>query len=234
MMLVLAWVLNGRLPHRPPTLQLSYTRLMRSLWNLWKTQPRLWRPAIVGALSFATFTAFWTSLAFLMKDQFHRGSTETGLFGVIGLVGALAAPYAGKLADKRGPAFAVSIALMIIFAAFGVMWMWVTIPMLVVGVLLLDVGVQTVQVAEQGRVLSLLPEARSRLNTLYMVARFIGGAFGSLVGAFAWSHGRWPVVCGAAIGLIVMSIIVHYVGQRFEAAHSANAPADEEALAGAN
>ncbi|WP_438482188.1 MFS transporter [Oleiharenicola lentus] len=218
MMVTLALLLRGRLPHRPTTLKLSYTRLMRSLWAVLKTQPRLWRPAVVGALSFATFTAFWTSLAFLMSEEFHRGSTETGLFGVVGLVGALAAPYAGKLADKRGAAFTVSIALVVILAAFGLMWVWVTIPMLVVGVLLMDVGVQTVQVAEQGRVLSLLPEARSRLNTLYMVSRFAGGAVGSLIGAFAWTHGRWPVVCGAACGLIVVAMIVHFVAQRYEVA----------------
>jgi len=217
MMVALASLLRSGLPHRPPTITLSYGRLMQSLWAVLKSQPRLWRPALVGAFSFATFTAFWTSLSFLMMEQFHRGSTETGLFGVVGLVGALAAPYAGKLADKKGAAFTVSIALVVILAAFGLMWAWVTIPILIVGVLLMDVGVQTVQVAEQGRVLSLDPAARSRLNTLYMVSRFVGGAGGSLVGAFAWSHGRWPYVCAAACGLIVLSMLTHLIGRRIEA-----------------
>lgn len=216
MMVVLAGLLRGVMPHRPPALALSYGRLMHSLWEVLKTQPRLWRPALVGALSFATFTAFWTSLAFLMKEHFHRGATETGLFGIVGLVGALAAPYAGKFADRFGAVYTVSIALAVIFAAFGIMFMWVTIPMLIVGVLLMDVGVQTVQVAEQGRVLSLIPQARSRLNTLYMVSRFVGGALGSLVGAFAWTHGQWPAVCGATLGLTALAMVIHLVGQRYE------------------
>lgn len=216
MMIALAAALRGRLPHRPPVVAMRYRDLMVSLWHVFKSQPRLWRPAVTGALSFATFTAFWTSLSFLMAEQFHQGATETGLFGVVGLVGALAAPYAGKLADRKGVAFTVTVALVVILAAFGVMWAWVTIPILILGVLLMDVGVQTVQVAEQGNVLSLLPEASSRINTLYMVCRFVGGALGSLIGAAAWTHGRWPAVCGSAAALIGVALAVHFIGVRFE------------------
>lgn len=209
MMVLLALLLRGRLPHVPPSVKLPYRDLMVSLWHVWKTQPKLWRPAVVGALSFGSFTAFWTTLSFLMESQFHRGATEAGLFGVVGVVGALAAPYAGKLADRRGAAFTVAVALLVIVAAFGVMEVWMTIPGLILGVLLMDVGVQTVQIAEQGNVLTLLPEAASRLNTLYMVTRFIGGAAGSLIGANAWSQGGWFAVCMACLGLNVLALVVH-------------------------
>lgn len=227
MMVALAALLRTRLPHRPPTVAMRYRDLMVSLWQVLKSQPRLWRPSVIGALSFGSFTAFWTSLSFLMAEHFHRGSTETGLFGVVGLVGALAAPYSGKLADKRGAAFTVTLALAVILAAFGVMWLWVTIPALVLGVLLMDVGVQTVQVAEQGRVLSLMPEARSRINTLYMVGRFIGGALGSIAGAFAWSHGGWPAVCATALAMNATALAVHVVAKRREV--SVFAPATQRA-----
>ncbi len=210
MMLTLAFLLRGRLPHRPPTVRMRYRELMVSLWQVLKTQPRLWGPSVVGALSFAGFTAFWTSLSFLMAEAFHRGATETGLFGIVGLVGALAAPSAGRLADRRGSAFTVTLALVVILAAYGLMWAWVTIPVLIIGVLLMDVGVQTIQVAEQGAVLSLLPEASSRINTLYMVTRFVGGAVGSLIGATAWSLGRWPAVCAAAVALNVVAMVIHF------------------------
>lgn len=213
MMLALNFLLAGRLPRQRPAGRMRYGPLLASLWEVWKTQPRLWRPAVVGALSFASFTAFWTSLAFLMASQFHRGATETGLFGVVGLAGSLAAPYAGKLADKRGAAITVTIALTMILAAFGAMWFWVTIPALIFGVLLMDVGVQAVQVAEHGNVISLVPEARSRLNTLYMGTRFLGGAAGSLVGALAWSRGGWPAVCAAALALNALALVIHFAAQ---------------------
>lgn len=218
LMLVTGLLLRRGLPHRPPVVVLSYPRLMRSLWDVLKSQPRLWRPMVVSGLSFATFTVFWSTLAFLMISEFHRGASETGLFGLVGLAGALAAPAAGRLADRRGVPFTVSLALLLIMAAFLLMWSSVTIATLIVGVLLMDLGVQAVQVAEQGQVLSLLPEARSRLNTLYMVARFAGGAFGSLVGTTAWSHGHWPAVCAAALTLGTAALLVHALGHRFEQA----------------
>jgi predicted MFS family arabinose efflux permease len=92
------------------------------------------------------------------------------------------------------------------------MWAWTTIAGLIIGVLLMDLGVQSVQVAEQAKVISLLPEARSRLNALYMVTRFIGGACGSLIGATAWSASGWPGVCTAALSMTVLALFVHSVG----------------------
>lgn len=225
MMLALVFVLRGRLPRRAPTVQLRYGELLASLGRLLVQEPRLWRPSLVSALSFATFTAFWTSLAFLMAEVFHRGATETGLFGIVGLAGALIAPYAGKLADRRGVGFTVSVALGVTIVAFGLMSVWVTIPALILGVLLMDVGAQAVQVASQGSVLSLIPEARSRLNTLYMVTRFVGGAAGSLAGATAWTYGRWPAVCAVAIGLSVLALGLHLFGRQQTAASAEGAEA---------
>jgi predicted MFS family arabinose efflux permease len=214
MMVALAGALAARLPHRPPTLRMSYGRLMGSLWELIKTQPRLWPATLVSALSFASFSVFWTALSFLMREQFHRGASEAGLFGVVGLVGALGAPFAGKISDRLGSAFLVTVSLIVCAAAFGLMWAWVTIPSLIIGVLLMDLGAQSVQVAEQSKVIALVPEARSRLNALYMVGRFAGGAVGSLTGAFAWAHGGWAGVCISSILMTVLALVVHFVGAR--------------------
>ncbi|MFA6962823.1 MAG: hypothetical protein WC205_18855 [Opitutaceae bacterium] len=65
-------------------------------------------------------------------------------------------------------------------------------------------------------VLSLMPEARSRLNTLYMMTRVVGGAIGSLVGAYAWSHSRWPAVCASALGMNALALTIHFVAKRRE------------------
>jgi len=213
LMAALAVGLRGRLPHRTPTVRLPYRQLMASLWDVFQSQPRLRRPSLVTALSFGSFTAFWTVLPFVMADHFHRGATEAGLFGIVGLVGALIAPYAGRFTDKVGATFTVTAALVLTVVAFGLMDARLSIPMLVAGVLLMDIGVQAVQVAEQGNVLALLPEARSRLNTLYMVARFIGGAAGSVAGAYAWSYGRWPAVCAVAISANVVALAIHFAAQ---------------------
>ncbi len=208
-MLLLALLLRGGLPHRPPALRLSYAQLMGSVFGLLRTQPKVWASAGVSGLSFASFMAFWTTLSFLMIDRFHLGASEAGLFGIIGLAGALGAPFAGKLSDKMGASFTVWMALLASLIAFGIMWIWVAMAGLIVGVLLMDLGVQSIQVAAQSKVLSILPEAKNRLNTLYMVARFAGGAMGSFLGAVAWYHAQWPGVCGISILLTVVAMAVH-------------------------
>jgi predicted MFS family arabinose efflux permease len=208
-MVIDGFVLLAALPHHPPSLRMSYGRLMHSMIDLLKAHRPLWTASIVSGLSFAGFMAFWTALSYLMKDQFGLGASAAGLFGIVGVVGALAAPLAGKLSDKRGPAFTVTLSLAASAVAFGVMWGWVTIPGLIVGVLLMDVGVQSIQVASQSEVISLVPAARSRVNTLYMVARFMGGAAGSAIGAAAWDRFKWPGVCGASIAMVAVAAGIH-------------------------
>lgn len=214
MMVVLGGALALRLPHRPPALRMSYGKLMGSLWELLRTQPRLWPATLVSALSFASFSVFWTALSFLMMEHFHRGASEAGLFGVVGLVGALGAPMAGRISDRLGSAFLVTVSLIVCAVAFGLMWAWITIPSLIIGVLLMDLGAQSVQVAEQSKVIALVPEARSRLNALYMVGRFAGGAFGSVTGAIAWAHGGWTGVCVSSILMTALALVVHFFGSR--------------------
>src|SRR5205807_2182307 len=118
------------------------------------------------------FSSFWTTLVFFLgTPPYHYGAKTAGLFGLVGAAGASIAPAAGRLSDRRGPALTVSLAIVAsllsfaVFAAVGTQ-LWG----LVLGVLLLDLGVQACHVANQTRIYPLAPEARSRLNTVYMVS----------------------------------------------------------------
>ena len=208
-MLALGVALRGNLPHRLPTQTMSYRRLMASLFHFVSTQPVLRRAALISGLSFASFTAFWTVLSFLMAEKFHLGAAAAGFFGLAGVVGAWAAPAIGHFSDRRGPAFTIGLALAVTAAAFAVMGVWVSLPVLIVGVVLMDLGIQSLQVAAQSRVLALIPEAGSRLNTLYMVGRFIGGAAGSALGAFAWARWNWTGLCVLAVGFNLLAGLWH-------------------------
>ncbi len=211
LMLILGFCLRASLPHRSAVLRMPYAQLMRSMLELLRTQPILRRASLVSALSFAVFTAFWATLSFLLMERFHEGASEAGLFGIVGLIGAAGAPWAGRLSDRKGAGFTIALALLLTALAFVIMGLWVTMAGLIVGVLLMDLGVQSIQVAAQASVISLLPEARSRLNTLYMVARFGGGAAGSALGALAWSWARWPGVCLFCLGTSVAALLVHHL-----------------------
>lgn len=210
LMVLLALVLAWRLPQDRPAFSGTYASLMKSLLTLTRTQPLLRRSALIGGSMFAGFSVFWTTLVFLLEGPpYHYGADVAGLFGLIGAVGALAAPLAGRAADTRGPDLAIRIGVAVAALAYGILWLGsFSVLALVVGVVLLDVGVQATHIANQTRIFALMPDARSRLNTVYMTVYFVGGAAGSLIGGWAWTHGGWPVICACGLGFIALAFLV--------------------------
>lgn len=199
LMIALAIVLRLRLPAGTPSARMGYGALLRSVLVLAREQRVLREAALSGALLFGSFSVFWATLAFhLASPTFRLGEREAGLFGLIGAVGALAAPIAGRHADKHSARFLVGIASAITLASFGVFFAGgQTLAGLIAGVILLDLGVQAGQVSNQTRIYAIAPEMASRINTFYMTSYFIGGATGSLLGALGWSRAGWPGVCAA-------------------------------------
>src|SRR5262249_47587178 len=149
------------------------------------------------AMFFGSFSVFWSMLAFRLETPpLHYGSQVAGLFGLVGAVGAGAAPIAGRLADRLDPRTNVQLTLLLTALSFGIFAMaGDTIAGLVAGVVLLDASVQAGHVTNLFRVHGLAAAARNRVTTVYMVAFFLGGAAGSALGAFAWQHWRWAGVC---------------------------------------
>jgi predicted MFS family arabinose efflux permease len=210
LMLSLSVAMRYSLPYDRPHGNLGYLELLRSIGRLIATQPVLREAAITGAMLFGAFSTFWSTLIFFLgTPPYHYGAGVAGLFGIVGVVGAVLAPSAGRLADRHGPAFAVSLAVLTMIASwavFAVAGHWII--GLVAGVILLDLGVQAGHVANQTRIYALIPEARSRLNTVYMVSYFVGGALGSALGAMGWVRWGWTGVCvaGVAQGLVALGV----------------------------
>jgi predicted MFS family arabinose efflux permease len=200
-----------RLPHSKPTSQLPYGRLLASLWHLSVELPGLREAAVTGASLFAAFSIFWSTLTLLLAGSpFHLGPQAAGLFGIVGAAGALAAPLAGKSADKRGPRAVVTLSIGLVGLSFVVFALsGASIIGLVIGVIVLDIGVQAAQISNQSRIYALKPEARSRVNTVYMVGYFIGGALGSAVGAFVWPMFGWVGVSIAGLGFTALAAWNH-------------------------
>ncbi len=210
MALVFAGVLRLTLPVIPRRAALRYRELMLSLWRLLAEIPKLRQVMTVAGLFFAAFSAFWTTLVFLLeRPPYHYGSQTAGLFGLIGAVGAAVAPLAGRMSDRRSPRFVVKIAIACVLGAFALFWgfglhLWG----LVIGVILLDAGVQAAQVANQTRVFTLKPEARSRVNSVYMIGYFAGGSVGSLAASSMWSVWQWSGVCATGVAFMLMAAVV--------------------------
>ena len=209
-MVLLGALLAWKLPTDQPTFTGSYGSLMKSLLTLTREQVPLRRAALVGASLFAAFSVFWTTLAFYLEGApYHYGSDIAGFFGLIGAFGALAAPLAGKTADTKGPDYTIALGILMALAAYAILGFGgVYIAGLVIGVILLDVGVQATHISNQSMIFSLVPEARSRLNTVYMTAYFTGGSLGSILGGLAWVHGGWPGVCAVGGSLTALALLV--------------------------
>jgi predicted MFS family arabinose efflux permease len=210
MMLILAIVLWKVLPKAKPEASITYLQLLRSIGELITTQPTLREASLIGALMFGGFSVFWTSLAFYVEGSpFYYGSEIAGLFGLVGVLGAAAAPVAGRLTDRFSAAGMVGIFIGLALLSYLSFWLagshlWG----LILGVILIDLGVQGSQISNQARIYALVPEARSRLNTVFMVSTFIGGSIGSMLGSYAWSIGQWNGVCIAGGCMVGAGAIV--------------------------
>lgn len=213
LMVVMAALLRRALPEHKPAAaaaRLGYPQLLRSISCLLRDLPVLRRRAAYGALLFASFSVFWTALAFLLSGPPYGYNQSTiGLFGLVGAAGALAASLAGRAGDRglTRPATGFSIALTLasfaLLAAGGR-----SLVALLAGILALDFGVQGAQVLNQGEIYRLRPDARSRITTAYMTCYFAGGALGSVGAGAAFQRWGWAGICamGACFSALALTI----------------------------
>ena len=205
LMLVMAVVLATTLPKRDPDHTDGYRSLMVSIGHLIRTEPALRRRAFLQALMFATFSAFWTSIAYELIKQHHLTQTEIAIFALVGAAGAAAAPIAGRLGDHGygRPATGVVFALAAVAMALAGLGAHSLILLALAGILL-DLAVQGNLVLSQQEIYALRPDARSRLNTVFIGSVFFGGAIGSALSGFLYDRAGWTGV--SALG-VVLSLI---------------------------
>jgi predicted MFS family arabinose efflux permease len=208
LMLALAVALRFRLEPSPPSLSIRWTELMRSVIELAQEHATLREAALLACLLFMSFSALWTTLVFLIRTPpYHYGTTVAGLFGLLGALSAGAAPLVGRMSDRHGPERPILVAIVSTLVGYLVLLFFGRMLVgLLAGIALIDLGVQSGHVANQSRIYSLVPTARARINTFYMVAFFLGGALGSYFGPLGFNLAGWTGFCAIPLAALVFAL----------------------------
>jgi predicted MFS family arabinose efflux permease len=212
-MILLALVLHRMLPQRTPTARLGYGELLASMMHMARTNVVLRRRTFYQASLFGVFSMFWTTAPLLLAGPaFHLTQRGIAMFALAGAAGAIAAPIAGRVADRGWTRPATAAAMLLTagdFALTRVVDFGSTLSMavLVVAAIAIDFGVQANVVLGYRALFALGAESRSRLNGLYMTTFFLAGAMGSAIGGWAYANGGWTLVSWIGIALPLAALI---------------------------
>lgn len=228
LMLLQALVLFRVLPPERSDSRLSYGALLRSVLHLIRDEALLRRRIVYGMSVFAAFSVLWTGLPFLLAPPpYGYSDSVIGLFGLLGVAGALCASFAGRLHDRGHSRAATGSFLALTVAAFVVMGLGPHhIVAVMAGIVMLDLGVQGTQILNQSAIYQLQPEARSRLTTAYMTCFFLGGALGSATAATAFSYFGWSGVAAAGGGFGAVGLLFWF-SEPAASTQRAGCPANE-------
>ncbi|MER7410905.1 MFS transporter [Streptomyces cacaoi] len=209
LMAVLAVVLRRALPRRAPTSSDSYAELLRSTARMVRVHPQLRRRSLYHACMFAAFSAFWTTISYVLTAApYHYSQLQVGLFALVGAAGALVAPLAGRLAD-RGLVHRLTPVTCLVAAAtlVGAGLAAHQILVLAAAAVLLDCAVQCSLIFGQHTIYQLDADARARITSVYIATFFIGGAIGSQLGTLAYHLGNWNAVALTAAAFPVVAAL---------------------------
>jgi predicted MFS family arabinose efflux permease len=227
LMALTAVMLRRVLPDHAPQLTISYREQLRGVLDIARAEPVLrWR-SLIAACGFGSFGAFWTTVTFLLSGpQYGFSQLAIGLFALVGAAGAITSMAAGRVLDKRpglrwpvtGASLALLAASYVLIGLGGAHLGAASLVLLIFGVLVMDACVQGTHVINQSVIYDLLPQARSRLTTVYVTTMFAGGAVGSAVGAQAYDHWGWAGATLVAAAFPVLGLLFWLASRRHEAA----------------
>ncbi|MEH2367504.1 MFS transporter [Nostoc sp.] len=210
MILIVTVLLKIYLPNVNNEYSGDYFDLLKSTLQQLKRFSLLREASLIGGLMFGVFCSFWTTLTFhLSGAPFNFKSDTIGMYGFVAIAGALMAPIFGKLADRGNSQRSLTISVSLVIASLVIAKIASNSALAIaVAVLLLDVGVQAIQVTNVARIYTLDAQSNSRINTVYMTTYFIGGAIGTSIGLLCWNLGGWNLVTWQMLVFTLIGFIV--------------------------
>lgn len=216
LMLVIAAILMRQLPHVSTT-RMSYSSIFRSMGQLLQKERRLVYRAFIGGCVFAAMSILFSTIAMLLTaPPFSLADVWVGVLTLIGVFGALSTQWVGKWADRGYNAKLTWAGCSIMALSWLLLYLGGhSLISYTLGYGLISLGLAMVHSCNQNIIFQLNPAARSRINSIYMTAYFIGGACGSALGVYAWHHGGWATVCLTGLGLIAAAAFFALLDQGY-------------------
>ncbi|MFD6159955.1 MFS transporter [Nocardia sp. NPDC060256] len=187
-----------------------YAQVLASMGRLIRTDRLFLSRGLITLFLFASFGTLWSGLALpLGTDPWNFGTTQIGLFGVVGLAGALGAARAGRWADSGRAQVITGSALVLLTASWPLIArIESTLLPLIVGIVLLDFAVQAVHVSSQHLLTAAHPNRASSVIGAYMAFYSLGSALGAITTTWAYSTWGWSAACwlGAAYSLAALVV----------------------------
>ncbi len=203
-------------PNVEPTYRGTFGSLMKSIRQLVKDHPRSMLYSIRSAFAFGSMLGLWACLAFRMKEApFFADSDTVGMLALCGVAGALTASNVGKYIPRYGVERINGLGASLMVLAWLIMFLFQnTYAGMIAGIVIIDIGMQCIQLSNQSATMRLCPEATSRMNTIYMVTYFIGGSFGTFLAGTMWSLYGWIGTVATGLGLMAVSILITWTHYR--------------------
>ena len=218
LMLMLAFLLKTKLPHIS-ILKMSYTQIFKSMAILLKQEPRLGFRSLIGGFVFAAMSTLFSTIAILLTSSpFHLSDVLVGVVTLAGVFGALSTTKIGKIADQGHTQSLTWIGLLtLIVSWFFLYFGGQSLLSYMIGYGIISLGLTIVHTSNQNIIFRLRPDAKSRINSIYMTSYFIGGACGSALGVYAWHHGGWKMTCIAGVSLVLCAAFFAFLDMRYHA-----------------
>ncbi|MDF2804551.1 MAG: arabinose efflux permease family protein [Anaerocolumna sp.] len=221
LMVILSIVLAALLPKKMPETKDGYRDIVKSLFLLFKTKPVLRRRSLYQASLFGAFSLFWTVVPLWLTKHFQLSQKEVALFALAGVAGAVAAPIAGRLADRgltrklTGAAFFIAIfsfAITLVFKGTN----FLSLIIFCLGAVMLDMAVSGNLVLGQQAIYALGDEIRGRVNGCFMAVFFTGGAVGSALGGLAYAKGSWQLAAILGMSMPIVALLYFLTEKHME------------------
>lgn len=216
MVLMALWMQRALPTSRHPQ-PMPYVQVLSSMGQLLRSHPALRLRTTASALAFASVSVMFATMALVLASEpLQLSDAQIGLVGLAGVTGALIANVAGSWADKGKGNALLRLGAVMLLLSWWLLWLGQTsVWWFVAGVLVMDLGLQAINVTNQSSVASLLPEARSRMNAVYMTGYFAGASAGSALGVWAWNLAGWQGACSVGAGLACLAGVSVWRGVRW-------------------